>query len=170
MKNHTGAYVLAVVLAILSPRVTDACSCPDPGGQTLLNRAVLVFTGEAVRAVIVDGGGVGVVGRGVTSKAPAVVVTLRVHGVWKGVVPAELPVWTLAGPPGVCGVEFRLGEKYLVFAARDASDPRWFAKTDLCGGTGHVRAKATRRHLEQLGPPRKTLPVEAWWGDVLDLQ
>jgi hypothetical protein len=135
----------------------------------LFKRADLVFAGEAIRADIVDGGGVTVEGKaGQKAVAPAQVVTFRVHAVWKGDVTSEIRVWTKVGPFGVCGVDFRIGDKYLVFGLRDSGNPRWDSRTELCLGTGYVRDKATRSHLRDLGSPAKTFPVATWWGDLLE--
>jgi hypothetical protein len=169
MRTVMCLFLLCCLHALLPPPA-DACSCADPGPTVLLERAHFVFTGEAVQAEIVDGGGVMVEGKTGKAVAPAAIVTFRVHGAWKGSVPSQMRVWTLVGPPGMCGVDFRLGEKYLVFSVADSSTARWQAKTDLCFGTGHVRSRSTQRRLRALGPPRNAFPVPTWWGDLLEVE
>ena len=161
---------LALVSTVLLPRMGQACSCAFVGTAALLDKAHAVFTGEVIRAEIVDGGGVLVKRKAGSVRAPAAAVTFRTHAVWKGSIPSQARVWTIVGPHGMCGVDFRIGEKYLIFATNDASDPRWEAKTDLCMGSGQIHEKATRRHLQELGDPRHVFPVSAWWGDLLDVE
>jgi hypothetical protein len=158
-----------LVLALMSSRA-EACSCADRGAQELLRGAHVVFSGEVVRSEILDAAGNPVLRKGRTAVAPAEVVTFRVHEIWKGDVGEAIRVWNLVGPPGNCGVELRIGEKYLVFAQGDTTDPRWAARTMLCFGTGHVREAATRRHLSQLGKPTRVTGVPPWWGDLLDFE
>ena len=161
--------VAATFWCAFPPVRSFACTCADLGAQTLLTQADLVFAGEAIRAEIVDGGGVTVASKsGQSAVAPAQVVTFRVHAVWKGDVAKEIRVWTKVGPVGICGVDFRIGDKYLVFGLRDAGKGRWESRTELCFGTGYVRDKATRSHLQELGSPSKMFPVAAWWGDILE--
>ncbi len=102
-------------LVLLQPRPVYACSCVmDPRGEAPaagLQRARAVFAGRVTRVNDLLSGWTG----------RPVRVTFDVAQVWKG--PAERHIMIRTGTGGGdCGIDFRLGEDYIVYAY-DAQDP-----------------------------------------------
>lgn len=100
----------------MSPSVVHACEClRGPSGAAAVRHADLVFVGTADSVFyfldpssVEHGDGSSVSGR------PIRLAVFRVEEMWKG---AHQPVVAVFGGSGIdCGVYFREGRKYLVFA------------------------------------------------------
>ena len=129
-----------LALALASPAV--ACTClPTPSVEDSKAASQALFTGIPI--AIED------VGSGKR-------VTFQVTAIWKGVVPAEYSVY--AGDPQMCGVDFTLGEEWLVYAF-PFDDPEVY--THSCSRTARA---AGNPDIEALGPPLSTPAFEGSWG------
>lgn len=108
---------IAGVVAILIPSSGEACRClPKPPPREALDKAVAVFLGQA-RSV-----------KGSIRRTYA----FGVRRYWKGDVGRNAEV-TTAASSAACGVSFRIGESYLVYASKAATG-RGFA-TSICTRT-----------------------------------
>ena len=105
------AVLLTGLCFLISTGVTNACSCGDtPSPSVALAQSAKVFSGKVVH--ISDGGG--------TEREPALLsgyisVEFEVYAVWKGPAYATMFVET-AWWSGSCGVEFYLGQEWLVYS------------------------------------------------------
>ena len=105
------AMVFAGLCFFLAVSEVRACSCGDtPSPSVALAQASKVFSGKVVH--ISDGGG--------TQREPAllsgyILVEFEVYAVWKGPAYATMFVET-AWWSGSCGVEFYLGQEWLVYS------------------------------------------------------
>ncbi len=96
--------VLAVVAVLVSPGVASACDCCFFGEMPLnfaVDRARVVFHGEAMSAEVTG---------------DTLTTSFRVLAVWKGTVAEEYLVTTSVPDGGNCGLEYRVGDRYIVFA------------------------------------------------------
>ena len=109
--RFTAATLLAVFCLFLAVSEVRACSCGDtPSPSVALAQSSKVFSGKVVH--ISDGGG--------TEREPAllsgyILVEFEVYAVWKGPAYATMFVET-AWWSGSCGVEFYLGQEWLVYS------------------------------------------------------
>ncbi len=121
----------ALVLGALSPCSVFACSCviADEAPDAALRRAAAVFAGKAV---VVDNFLSRWVGRPVQ-------VTFEVSRVWKGAVGRHVVIKTGSGGSD-CGVAFRRGEEYIVYAYDAQGDPLLGSglAANSCGKTDHL--------------------------------
>ena len=105
------AVLLTGLCFLISTGVTNACSCGDmPSPAVALAQSSKVFSGKVVH--VSDGGG--------TEREPAllsgyILVEFEVYSVWKGPAYATMFVET-AWWSGSCGVEFYLGQEWLVYS------------------------------------------------------
>ena len=105
------AALLAGICFLLAVVEAHACSCGDtPSPSVALAQSSKVFSGKVVH--ISDGGG--------TQREPAllsgyILVEFEVYAVWKGPAYATMFVET-AWWSGSCGVEFYLGQEWLVYS------------------------------------------------------
>ena len=105
------AVLLTGLCILISTGVTNACSCGDtPSPSVAMAQASKVFSGKVVH--VSDGGG--------TEREPAllsgyILVEFEVYAVWKGPAYAAMFVET-AWWSGSCGVEFYLGQEWLVYS------------------------------------------------------
>ena len=103
-------------LALRYPPTAHACSCAmDPHAEApaaALQRAGAVFAGKVTRIYDVLSGWTGL----------PVSVSFDVAQVWKGPVRQRTVIKTGSGG-GDCGIDFRLGEDYIVYAYDAGSDP-----------------------------------------------
>jgi hypothetical protein len=104
--------LLVVALVLLAPRTLLACVCPETGdvGDELKSSGA-VFVGRIVELAIEK------VPLGDTT-AERMTATFEVERRWKGPNRSKLTVWTCGDQVSLCtcGVDFKLGERYLVFA------------------------------------------------------
>lgn len=143
--------VYGVVAFILVLQVEGfACSCNPPTvGESeksvvskARNRAQAVFSGMALQ-IITD---------------PAkewVTVKFRVERSWKGSVSKEVNIVTGAHD-GNCGIDFKTGEKYLVYASRSSEGG---LETGMCDRTDNLRN--ARKDLKILGKGKITSKSES---------
>ena len=148
------AVLLTGLCFLISTGVTNACSCGDlPSPAVALGQSAKVFSGRVV--YISDGGG--------TEREPALLsgyisVEFEVYAVWKGPAYATMFVET-AWWSGSCGVEFYLGQEWLVYSydgvtAHPCSRtrPLELAQADIDElGEGQVPAPGTSEPYRQPG-------------------
>lgn len=137
-----GFLVLLGALTVAPPCETGFCDCVSPPDvQSARNSAVVVFTGRVLS--IRDT----VVGEGMQHGPWQMrAVTLRVDRAWKGVDSRRFVVLTGMGG-GDCGVPFRRGESYLVYAGGPSAG---WPIASICGRTAPLaRADAD---ILALGP------------------
>lgn len=111
---RTGLISSALLLATLAiPRAAAACSCIVSGPECQAYwKTDAVFDATVLRITPI--GRVETIGgREVTLGEK--LVTLQVHRAWKGAQPGEIDVVTSSGG-GMCGYDFKEGQRYLVFA------------------------------------------------------
>jgi hypothetical protein len=152
--------VLALVATLLlaatfGARPANACTVgavvgAPPGKkdtvQDRLQRAEAVFSGVVVS---VEEGFSSV---GLEQGRPGTA-TLDVEESWKGVSPGERVVVSGYGSEAACGTEFRVGERFLVFASQGKYTP-----LAANFGSGTAPLSRVQRTLEELGPGVSTLP------------
>ena len=148
------AVLLTGLCFLISTGVTNACSCGDlPPPSVALGQSAKVFSGKVVH--ISDDGG--------TRREPALLsgyisVEFEVYAVWKGPAYATMFVET-AWWSGSCGVEFYLGQEWLVYSydgvtAHPCSRtrPLELAQADIDElGEGQVPASGTIEPYQQSG-------------------
>ena len=148
------AVLLTGLCFLISTGVTNACSCGDlPSPAVALGQSAKVFSGKVV--YISDGGG--------TERAPAllsgyILVEFEVYAVWKGPAYATMFVET-AWWSGSCGVEFYLGQEWLVYSYDGETThpcsrtrPLELAQADIDElGEGQVPAPGSTEPYQQSG-------------------
>jgi hypothetical protein len=101
-----------------------------------------------------DGGDYSVILESILAPVKA---SLRVEEVWRGIFGNDVEVWTGRGGGGDCGVPFKVGERYLVFAYHTSALHR--IETDICSGTDLVSKVSDElayiRRQPQNGPGAK---------------
>jgi hypothetical protein len=128
-------------LAVNAAAEALGCSCRPPRSvQTELQESVAVLEGDVLSVSPADSGGM-------------VGVRLRVVRAWKGVSSPEMVVRTNSL---MCGLAFRTGERWLVFAH---SQP---LGAGMCGKSGHMtlsqRSPFGREMIKRLGKPTWVSP------------
>lgn len=108
--------IACLFLSAVLPRGTEACSCVPPTSE-LKDEADVVFVGEVVSVDAQDSG----------QSQGARVAVLTVVERFKSAAAEILSIRT-SKSAATCGVEFRVGERYLVFAFEDAGR----LETGLC--------------------------------------
>ena len=148
------AVLLTGLCFLISTGVTNACSCGDlPSPAVALGQSAKVFSGKVVH--VSDGGG--------TEREPAllsgyILVEFEVYAVWKGQAYATMFVET-AWWSGSCGVEFYLGQEWLVYSYDGETThpcsrtrPLELAQADIDElGEGQVPASGTIEPYRQSG-------------------
>lgn len=123
--------VLFAAFILPSYQIAQACECKPPGGVAQeYQRANLIFSGEVV---------------GLNARE----VSLKVSKMWKGAF-AERITLRVDSP---CGFRFKLGERYLVYAAGSGR-----AKAHLCSGTRLLEGAEDIKELERFGVGGKSAP------------
>jgi hypothetical protein len=141
---------LAAILALALASPAFACSCGSrPSVEDARAASAAVFTGIPVSIVGPVPGDTGGDRR----------VTFRVTAIWKGDVTATYSVVTGDGP--MCGVNFNLGEEWLVYAFPHFNAPEVF--THICSRTAR---SAGNPDIAALGPPLTTPGLAGSWGWV----
>jgi hypothetical protein len=115
-----GSLVGALVVGWASP--CWACSCVMLTPREQAANADVIFTGRVLEAE-----------DPFHHSGPRVQASLSVEQIYKGSVEAESVVETLRGGSAACGVGFRAGDRYTVFAF---VNERGRLETNLCSGTG----------------------------------
>ncbi len=131
-----------LLAATFGAQEAHACTCaPPPGVEEALQRADAVFSGKVI-------GGL------------AGPTTFDVEEAWKGVSENQVTVdGRQSSDPGVvtsCDLNFRGGERYLVYAGRGGQGEDALLQTSLCSRT-KLLSKA-EADLQALGPAALTLP------------
>ncbi|GGG79791.1 hypothetical protein [Paenibacillus radicis (ex Gao et al. 2016)] len=120
------ALVIIVIGGLLAPQAVQACSCAErPEVQQQMKSKAAIFAGTVVFTK--KKAEIPFVSR--SSDSP-VQVNFEVSEVWKGHVTNQLTVHT-AMSSASCGVEFKDGQQYLVYANAKSGD----LQVDSCGGT-----------------------------------
>jgi hypothetical protein len=115
-----GSLVAALLVGWASPCWACRCVMLTPREQAA--NADVIFTGRVLEAE-----------DPFSQSGPRVQATLAVERIYKGSVEAEPVVETLPGASAACGVGFRAGDRYTVFAF---VNERGRLETNLCSGTG----------------------------------
>ena len=150
----TLAVLLTGLCFLISTGVANACSCGDaPSPSVALAQSSKVFSGKVVH--VSDGGG--------TERQPAllsgyILVEFEVYSVWKGQAYATMFIET-AWWSGSCGVEFYLGQEWLVYSYDGETThpcsrtrPLELAQADLDElGEGQVPVPGTIEPYQQSG-------------------
>jgi len=104
--------VIAIVVAVLAPKGLLACVCTETGSVgDELHASGAVFLGRivalSIETVSLE-----------DTTAERMVATFEVERRWKGPKGSKVTVWTCGDQVSfcTCGVAFKLGERYLVFA------------------------------------------------------
>jgi hypothetical protein len=134
---------LVVGVVLLAPKALPACGCAETGGVgDELKSSDAVFVGRivalAIEKVPLE-----------DSAAERMTVTFEVERRWKGPNRSKLTVWTCGDQVSfcTCGVDFKLGERYLVFAEGKP------LSTASCSRTRVVaEATAIMAELDKLSP------------------
>ena len=161
MKAIAIGLTLAILASGQSP--SNACSCIGTSTPSKsLDSAAAVFTGHVVAATLSskwvpnngspDDCALQITqegGRSALCLSDELVVTLEVTAAWKGVSGGRVEVRTHA-QSSACGVEFLLGQSYLVYAFRQSE--RATLETTACSRTRHISDAAEDK--AELGPPR----------------
>ncbi len=151
-----------LMAATFGAQEAHACSCLSSTPEEQLQRSDAVFSG-----VVLD---VGAVEEPPSSDEPwsdlflLRLVTFDVEESWKGV--SEEPVIVHSpGPGNSCRIDFRQGERYLVYATYGREGQNTSLQTHLCTRTGLLINAGT--DLQALGPAEVALPeiVEPATGD-----
>lgn len=138
--------VLAVVLVLLLPRTLLACVCAETGGVgDELKSSGAVFVGRIVALAIEKVSLEDATGERMTA-------TFAVERRWKGPNRAKLTVWTCGDQVSfcTCGVEFKLGERYLVFAEGQPLSTASCSRTRVAAEAEPIIAE-----LDRLSPAAK---------------
>ena len=145
-KPTVPAVIFGVALFILlAPRSASACTCdPLKDAHEAFDHAEVVFVGTVISVTKPKPR---IVGRrhNLIEVSLELVVRFRVERTWKFATRRYLTLTTMA-QTSACGYPFKVGEKYLVFAAADQDGVR----TGLCSGTTDFAHAQT--YLEQIGP------------------
>ena len=115
--------VLFLLALVLHPAPADACKCIQPSAASAVKRADAVFWGEVTA---------------VTSDRNGSAITVAVHGVWKGNVPATVTVYSGPTSCTILNVGLKTGQRW-VFAARVSGGDLHVRQ---CDGTRRATAKA----------------------------
>ncbi|RIW34649.1 hypothetical protein D3H55_09035 [Bacillus salacetis] len=103
----------------INPNPANACSCIEPlSVEDELARSEAVFSGKAVKVTDKEAG---------FRKSGLKRIIFEVHETWKGASDSQILITTGSGG-GDCGIEFREGEDYLVYARQ----------SDMYGGSGDL--------------------------------
>jgi hypothetical protein len=155
------AFPYLLILALLGNLVlaagpyaagAHACSCAGMSDtDDVFRRSNAVFAGEVVEIGELPTEQVEPTDPGMLLLAP---VTFEVKAAWKGVAGGPVVVHG-QGPAPSCGLDFELGETYLVFAGRAGEGDNGPLQTDLCSPTRPASVETARN---MFGPPTGTLP------------
>lgn len=137
--------LLSVLLLSSTPACDEpsVCRCRPISVEEALEQADGVFTATVVSVREVSNEADGRPGLGSE-------VRLRVHAAWKGVDSADVVIRTYGTS---CDMEFRPGERYLVFGDADADGA---FHTTYCSGTRRIEPNA--ENTDALGALARTWP------------
>jgi hypothetical protein len=142
MRRAIGCWVLTI--SILGNSLAWACSCaPPPPPKLAMEASSAVFSGKVVSIET----------EGEFEKA----VTLEVGDVWKGVEAKKVTIYT-AKDGAACGVDFKEGTKYLVYATLLKRGDSKGLSTNLCSRTKPLAD--AKEDIDALGKPT-TAAVDA---------
>ena len=131
MKMLRAAIVVIVVLAGLTvlalPSPVQACDCALRSEQEVFSAADAVFTGTVTARFDANAGALSIGG------SDPIIWTFAVDSIAKGAA-ANLQAVTSVRDEGTCGYEFKVGERYQVYAQQLGTT----LKTGLCSGTRPV--------------------------------
>ena len=131
----------SLLFALVFGGVARACSCaPPPAPKIALQNADAVFVGQvlSVRA---------------TGQYERLFV-FNISKAWKGKAAGKVAVESLS-EGSLCGVNFQVGQKYLVYASRGGKNLR----ASLCSRTRHLKGAA--QDIAELSDPRPLAPPPA---------
>jgi hypothetical protein len=139
--------LLVVITTYLLLNTSSAlgCTCAFPRNATeALNRARAVFAGEVVKVTppktrLIDRR------RKIYEISLELKATFKVERVWKSGVRHRLVVSTMSGCCA-CGWDFKVGERYLIFAHGDSDST---LSTSICSGT--KRLENAQEYIQELG-------------------
>ncbi|MGH3938205.1 MAG: hypothetical protein ACRDTG_06160 [Pseudonocardiaceae bacterium] len=118
-----------------------ACSCATIGFPSQIERADVVFTGQAIER----DEAVGIL----AGSGDPVTWTFAVDRLHKGAAQDEQEVVS-ARSEATCGIEFEVGTTYLVFASGQSSDDADSMATGLCDGTRRL-SEVSANDMKALG-------------------
>ena len=128
------ALLLAVMMIVLFPMPSLACSCAEPAPvEDELARSKAVFHGEVMEIKEV----------GYMKK-----VLFDVNEIWKGTDESQIIIQTGLGG-GDCGIDFQVGEEYLVYARDSSMYGDEYLSTGICDRT--TSALTSNEDFEVLG-------------------
>ncbi|OZM57920.1 hypothetical protein CIB95_06075 [Lottiidibacillus patelloidae] len=131
--------ILFISLSIFSPTRASACSCVEPAPvETEYKRAEAVFVGTVSN----------VIEKNPFNGTPHKSVLLEVETVWKGEKTTQVIITTGLGG-GDCGISFKEGDKYLVYAFESYDNPK-LLRTGICSRT--TLWKESLEDFSELGP------------------
>jgi hypothetical protein len=154
MRGASLLMALAVVLSLaaLDARPAEACSCAQAGSmEEEFQRSGAVFSGK-----VSEVGGLTPERDGITTRVRPYLapVTFDVNAAWKGV-SGDTAVVYGQGPGASCGLNFELGETYLVFASGAETGKESPLQTNFCSATRQMGEETARN---MFGPPAALLP------------
>ncbi|MBP2241515.1 hypothetical protein J2Z40_002078 [Cytobacillus eiseniae] len=119
---------IGMILISASPTYTSACSCAElPSVEEELERSKAVFSGKVV-SVREKG-----YGKGHAPKS----VLFEVSNTWKGVQQSQIIITTGLGG-GDCGIDFKVGEEYLVYANESTMYGKSSLVSIICDRTNKI--------------------------------
>ena len=140
------AGVLAIGVVILAPDQVLACPCTETGTvRDELKSSRAVFLGRvialAIETVALE-----------NSTAERMRATFKVERRWKSATRSTIEVWTCGDQTAVCtcGLDFKLGERYVVFASGQPLGTGSCDRTRVASA-----AEAIIAELEKLSPAAK---------------
>ncbi|WP_186438504.1 hypothetical protein [Cohnella terricola] len=130
--------VLLVVIGLstLTEKRAFACSCVGGSAKDKLESHSVVFVGKVIK-------------KGGTIKSQIGGLreyTFDVHKAWKGVSSNTITIYSYDGSEASCGMQFILGESYLVFSNLDKDES---LQTNYC--SGNLLVSQAENEIKQLG-------------------
>ena len=134
----TQRLLFGVLILSMGVKVASACECPVGTHKENFRSAKQIFLGEVVS-----------VGKSKTlnpkiTDVPIYAVSFKVDRRWKGPNANEVTVLTDSCANMCCRVQFREGEKYLVYVYRDSFLP------STCSWSGELTAPWVTKQLKEL--------------------
>lgn len=142
-RKHLGALLFALLIAQSSIRTARACSCPSRTTKVSVSQSQTVFVGKVTR--------VEEYGKSYGAHR-AKRAHLKVLDAWKGLAVGRVVKVDGGLAGGMCGVDFKIGHQYLVFANWDKKKQ---LGTDICIGT--VPVEEAKDVIEELGKSEKPI-------------
>ncbi|NEU31742.1 hypothetical protein GN156_13305 [bacterium LRH843] len=120
-------FILISILIVTSfPSMTSACSCVESSVEEQFDRSTAVFSGKVIDIREKKS-------KGRASKS----VLFEVIETWKGVQQSQIIITTGLGG-GDCGIDFKEGEEYLVFASESTMYGTISLVSIICDGTDNL--------------------------------